>query len=61
MTTWVEKSFRLVSKGGYLDKISEIYEHPTTSNRKLSDEDHEKIRKAMNSEDEQMLEIMLEF
>jgi hypothetical protein len=39
MADWVKRSFSLVAKGGYLDKLSEIYPAPPADERSIKNTD----------------------
>jgi len=61
MKTWVSRSFALVKKGGYLDKLTEIYPPPPPTPRSLSKEDYKAIEKAFRGGDDcGLLQTLLE-
>jgi hypothetical protein len=59
MATWVDKSFSLLKKGAYLDRLIEIYPAPPPQPRKLKKNELELVKKAFNSDDFRFLEILL--
>ena len=60
MSTWCTKSFTLVSKGGYLDKLSSIYTAPEPLPLSLSKSLYNRIESALNQpNDYALLECLL--
>jgi hypothetical protein len=61
MASWAEQSFRLVAKGGYLDRLTEIYIPPEPSRRAFSQEEYQELRAAFDSDDAALLNCILGF
>lgn len=62
MYSWVEKGFSLVKKGGYLDRLTNIYPPPKPEPRVLSPKELSAVDKAFQSQDDfLLLETMLDF
>lgn len=59
MANWIEKSFSLVAKGGYLDSLAEIYPPPPTTPRRLKKNERELIKEAFESNDDRKLLALL--
>jgi len=59
MSDWVKKSFSLVGKGGYLDKLSEIYPAPASDARSISESEKSRISDAFHSGDKDLLRALL--
>ncbi|MCH7472309.1 hypothetical protein IIA79_05090 [bacterium] len=57
--TWAQRSFELVEQGGYLDRLSEVYNEPAIEARPLRPEQREQIVKAHREEDVYSLFISL--
>lgn len=62
MATWVDKSFALVQKGGYLDKLSYIYPAPFAKVQALTKAQYNEIKNELNqSDDHALLKVLLNF
>lgn len=60
MPTWVERSFSLVKKGGYLDLLAEIYPAPPPRPRSLNQGEVERIKKAFAGSDAELLAVLFQ-
>jgi len=61
MVSWAEQSFRLVARGGYLDRLAEIYIPPEPSRRSFSQDQYQELKLAFNSDDATLLKCILGF